>query len=152
MAGKERRAKQGGSGCGSTSTQQTPWKGNASSCFPKQGQRLGQGWGGEIQLGNSQGTFSVSFLHSSECTEQPSGAVAPCCRCQHPSSQWERPTAAQTRSEASCQHFSQWQVLLGKPRIKLSHKPQTISDSVLSPQIKSHSCETNLWCCGKTTR
>lgn len=31
-------------------------------------------------------------------------------------------------SEAPRQHFSQWHVLLGKPGIKLSHKPQAISE------------------------
>lgn len=56
----------------------------------------GWSWGGEIQLGKSQGTFSGSFLHISECTEQPSGAVTPCCGCQRPSSQRDRLMAAQT--------------------------------------------------------
>lgn len=56
-------------------------KGNASACLPKQGQGLG--WGGEIQLRKSQGTFSASFLHISECTEQPSGAVTLPRSCQH---------------------------------------------------------------------
>lgn len=103
---------------------------------PQQRQRLGWGWGwgGEILLGKSRGTFSGSFLHIAECTEQLSGAVTPHCQCQCPPRQRDRLTAAQT-AEAPRQHFSQWQVLLGKPGIKLSHRPRTISDSILSPQI-----------------
>lgn len=36
--------------------------------------------------------------------------------------------SAEHPPEGPRQHFSQWQVLLGKPGIKLSHKPQAISD------------------------
>lgn len=64
--------------------------------FSKTKAKAGQGWRGEMQLGKSLGTFSGSFLHISECTEQPSGDVTPWCWCQCSSTQQDRLTAAQT--------------------------------------------------------